>query len=272
MNKVDLSWLCCPICKTELKYSTPGWMPDAEEAFLNEYYRPIQCRDHLWFERDGIPELITPFDRPGALEEIARYDEIALTGEHHYTGLADSKPQVRAKLIREILLQAEDYDRYLNIGPGFGPLEDETANKGIKRYALDESSLMLKRLMKIHPDVKCVQAFAEALPFRDRSQPLIIADSVFQSVGDRLAFLEEIDRVLTTAGQVIITISYGWNYPRKDQGGFNIMEVGGLDHLCSFFRDRNYHLEVKFYNLLEEHWVDSKYEGTFLYLIAKKTR
>lgn len=211
MNWTDI--LACPTC-------TSG---------LIGGYRPVRFRcpacERFYHIRDGILLFDEPPDeRREYFFEVARYDKIARDMPKSW-GLDDTHPEVRASILRRMI---GDAPRYLNIGQGFGQLEQTMPDK--TKVCLDQSFEFLKRCQEKNiPDIWLVNGFAERMPFKSEVFPCVVSDSVFQTVVDQKEFLFENVRVLKQGGKLILTIAAKWNYPRKPQM-FPASDPGLLKH------------------------------------------
>lgn len=91
--------------------------------------------------------------------------------------------------------------RVLDLGCGTGRSLPFFA-RDTRLVALDPCADVLRRAHARAPRAACVQARAEALPFRDGSFDIVTAGLVFCSVSDPGAGLREVRRVLTRAGSL----------------------------------------------------------------------
>ena len=199
--------------------------------------------------------------------EIERYNRIARSAIEAYSGFEESKPYYRATIIRSILVEHRAQE-LVNIGPGFGYLEDQM--QGFPRVAVDQSEEFLKLVKKRSPDVICVNGIAEALPFCDQSVRCLVSDSTFQSVNNRVKFLYEIARVTAPGALIILSIAYKWDFPRKPQDGFNITLPNELDILKHFISELGFEAEYKYLNLTDEAWKNEREEAEYLWIIGVK--
>jgi SAM-dependent methyltransferase len=217
----------------------------------------------------AIPDL-TPrgfLNDPAYLFEGLRYEAIAEAGPGNYAGYAESKPKSRAFIMRGLLEEA-GISEFVNIGPGFGALEDATAESD--RMAIDPCKAFLLRIKWRCPGVRCVRGIAEQLPLATGSVPCLVADSVFQSIIDRERFLYEIGRVCAPEGaRLFLTIGYAWNYPRRPQNGFNVNRPDEQEILYRFLEELGFDIEPRYLDLARG-WVDCQDEGQYLYIIGKR--
>jgi len=163
---------------------------------------------------DGIPV----FDRPPQNKreyqfEMDRYRNIAIKPPKKYDGYQDSMPEARNDILVPYIRPAKGY---LNIGQGFGLLEDRLPD--LHKTCLDQCIEFLQYCKKKKtPHTRYVMGFGEQMPFKHNYFPAVVSDSVFQTVVDQKEFLVENARVLKKGGTFILTITYKWNYPRKPQ-------------------------------------------------------
>jgi len=200
------------------------------------------------------------------LFEIARYETIAQAGPEKYAGYADSKPGDRALVMRGLLEEA-GVAEFVNVGPGFGALEEVT--NGLERIAIDPCQCFLCRIKERHPEVRCVRGIAERLPLATGCVPCLVADSAFQSIVDRERFLYEIGRVCSPDAKLFLTVAYAWNYPRRPQNGFNVNRPDELQILLRFLEELGFAVETRYLDL-DAGWVSDKDGGQYLYIMGKR--
>lgn len=181
-----------------------------------DLYENLKCDicGSTYYVVEGIPVFSKPpFDRREYFVEVQRYNRIALRPPETYGGFDASYPEERADFLSKWVIKE---DRYLNIGQGFGLLEEKLPE--VDKYCLDQSFEFLKlcRRRRI-PNIKYVCGYAEKMPFKDGYFNTVVSDSVFQTVVDQKEFLIENARVLKSGGKLLLTITHRWNYPRKPQ-------------------------------------------------------
>ncbi len=198
--------------------------------------------------------------------EMKRYERIASQAVDKYPGFLESQPKQRALLVQH-WLKTVKVKQFLNIGPGFGYLEDLTPE--YERAALDHCEPFLALLKKEHPDIYCIWGIAEELPFADESLECVVMDSTFQSIVDREKFLCELARVLQPGGRAIFSIAYGWNYPRKHQQGFNVLRAGERELLQHFMREIGLQSSLAYWNMETGEW-GSFEASSYLWIYVKK--
>ncbi len=108
---------------------------------------------------------------------------------------------------RDRLLEAAAGD-VLEIGAGTG-LNLSHYPPGLGRLVVSEpeqhkADLLLKRAAELGLEAEFVRASAEALPFEDDSFDTVVATLVFCTVGDPVAAIAEIRRVLRPGGQWLL--------------------------------------------------------------------
>ena len=245
--------MACPDCFTSLLYGK--WSGDC----------CAQYRQQLGKE---VPDLTPPgfLRNPAYLFEVSRYEAIAQAGPENYEGYAESKPQERALVMRGLLEEA-NVTEFINVGPGFGALEDVTAP--FRRVAVDSCQRFLCRIRERHPNVQCVRGVAERLPFVTGTVPCLVADSVLQSIVDRERFLYEIGRVCSPDAKLFLTVAYAWNYPRRPQNGFNVNRPDELATLFRFLWELGFSIKARYLNV-GQGWVDDKDEGQYLYVMGER--
>ena len=219
--------------------------------------------------KDNLPDLIPPsiLRDPRHAFEIGRYDAIEKAGLESYADYAPTKPKFRAALMAGIL---EDYNvqEYVNIGPGFGFLEVETP--GMDRWALDHSLGFLNATRERAPGTRCVRAVAELLPIATESVPCLVSDSTFQTMVDREAFLCEAARVCVLGALLVLTIAYRVHYPRKPQGGFNVLHSDGRDMLRHYLNDLGFDVAVEYLNTKSGLWSQDIKDADYMYIMGNK--
>jgi SAM-dependent methyltransferase len=94
----------------------------------------------------------------------------------------------------------------LDIGCGTGNqlLADRTVARNARFVGLDRSLGMLRQAQSKAPDIAWVQADAARLPFRAESFDFVTCQHVFHHVGDKAAMLNEVLRVLRSAGRLVL--------------------------------------------------------------------
>lgn len=201
INWIDI--LACPWCLVEL-----SWVDGLQDLKLE---CPRCERQYPIF--GGIPIFSEPpFDRREYLFETKRYDKVALERPTEW-GLDETHPQTRVDIFKSYL---EDSSRYLNIGAGFGLLEEQLPDK--EKFCLDQSLDFLRILQKEDLlNINFIKAFGEKMPIKSNLFPAVISDSVLQTVTDQREFLIECCRVLEPGGLFLLATTYKWNYPRKPQ-------------------------------------------------------
>lgn len=252
--------LACPICKM---------------ALAGYYFFPPDPRccagcGRTYETLSGVIDLFPQeLSSTAYLVESYRYDRVVDKGQEKYPGLEKTYPDKRAAFIRETL---ETYGAtgYVNIGPGFGALEIET--KGMDRLAIDLCWGFLRHMKAICPKVVCVRGAAEHLPLLTDSVKCLVADSTFQSVIDREAFLYEIARVTSIGSLLILSIARRWNYPRRPQNGFNVLRPDEFRVLKRFIHELGFDVEFKYQDVGTGAWSGYPEHGDYLWIIGQKTR
>ena len=245
--------LACPMCRSVL---------DVIMTYGCEY-----CPQFEYQLTKDVPDLVIPHQLldPVYAFEVGRYDEIAEAGPGDYAGYAATKPEYRAGLWRELLWGVTEF---VDVGPGFGMLEEVAGDTSW--LALDLSLGFLNRLKNLWPKRVCGRALAERLPLVTDSVPYLVADSVFQSIVDREAFLCEAARVCKPGGWLLFSVAYGWNYPRRPQGGFNVIYPDERAVLGRYLGELGFQVEFCFVNLLEEQRVENPDDGDYVYVTCRK--
>ncbi|MBA7489841.1 hypothetical protein ES702_00375 [subsurface metagenome] len=246
--------LACPKCLNPLRAKGCGFQCDFCERYFPSDINGIPCL--LW----------NPSPKREYYFEIDRYNRIAKALPKDYEGLDESQPLVRAKMVKEII---GDIDTYLNIGPGFGQLEESVPEK--TKVCLDQSIEFLRILQKRKiPNIFFVNAFAERLPFKTEAFPCVVSDSVFTVAVDQSEYLLENCRVLKKGGKLILATNYRWNYPRKPQS-FPVDDPGLLLH---FLDEIGVEAEAKYYRLTKTHALHASDSviGDYLLITGTKHR
>lgn len=214
-----------------------------------------------------VPNLVPPHSLrdPVYAFEVGRYDMIAAAGPVNYAGYATTRPVYRANLWHEILM-GRGVTEFVDVGPGFGALEEIVGD--IHWLALDLSFGFLKRLKDRWPERVCVRALAEWLPLVTDSVPCLVADSVFQSIVDREAFLCEAARVCAPGGCLLFSVAYGWNYPRRPQGGFDVTRPDERAVLRRYLEELGFSVEFNWVNLAEERQAEDQDDGDYVYVVC----
>lgn len=194
--------------------------------------------------------------------EMKRYDNIALKPPETYDGLDESYPEERTEIFKGYL---DDAPFYLNIGQGFGQLEKAMGAK--PKMCLDQCIEFLKYCKSQDiPNTKYVLGFGERMPFKTDYYPAVVSDSVFQTLVDQREFLVENARVLAPEGQLLLAITYRWNYPRKPQD----FPADDPELLLHFLRELGVHGDYQYFNL-EKSEEDVGYkDGDYMLFIGEK--
>lgn len=222
---------------------------------------PAYCAWH------AMPKWV--FDDSRYMLEIDRYEKVAEAGPEVYHGLDKTRPEYRAGLLKGMLLGYE-VDQFVNLGPGFGALERKCYG-GFDIIDLDSCLGFLYRIKENMPNVTCVRGIAEELPFKDNSVECFVSESTFQSIVDRVRFLYEIGRVMAPGSLLILTVAYGWNYPRKPQDGFNILNRDERRTLRRFLGELGFVTNLVVANTEQREWnLGSLDQGDFLYIIGRR--
>ena len=253
--------LACPVCFGELVQTMQ--VDYCDSCLLSYEWLDLGSGIH-----NLVPHnLMWDLTNSAYTAEMTRYDKVTDIGPDLYGGYKASKPQLRAKLMRGLLL-THVIKEYINVGPGFGELE--TACGDLDRTVVDYSKGFLRYVRELSPLITCVRGLAERLPLVTESVGCLVADSVFQSVINRELFLYELARVTAPNALVVLTIAYEWNYPRRPQNGFNIDNPDELDVLKRFLDELGFDIALEWYNLNTEAWAVDKARGDILYIIGRK--
>ena len=256
-----LNILACPECHSALKVGSDS----------GEGHRVLFCTKCPagYFDDNGIIYMmpIGTAGDPAYKSDIDRYNEIARTGLSYYRGLKDTRPYSRSCYIRE-MLQIVKVHEFIDVGPGFGYLEELTW--AFDRIAVDEAVEFLKYIRAGVPGVCCINAIAERLPFKDSSVPCVVADSTFQTVTDRPKFLQELARVLKPSGYLIMSIAYSWNYPRKPQDGYDVTKPEELAKLKSDIKALGLAAGYSYLDTWTMKWQEKQEEANYLWILARK--
>lgn len=201
---------------------------------------------------------------PVRMAEIRRYDRVAQQGPATYEGHADAKPELRAWLVRE-LLEALGVTAFAEIGPGFGELLAVTSD--FERVAIDHSFGFLQDIKRQMPKVRCVLGLADCLPLA--YTPALVADSVFQALPYKEAFLCEAARV---ADVLVMSVAFRWNYPRRPQQGFDVTKPEERQVLVRFLEELGFEVELRWLGRDDWQWNPDGdlHNSAYLYLVCKK--
>ena len=100
-------------------------------------------------------------------------------------------------------------DRVLDVGCGTGILTRYVAEAvlpGGSVTGVDPNAGMLAVAEKLAPDASFEEGVAESLPLPDESFDAVVSQFVLMFVPDRLAALQEMDRVLTPEGRIAVAV------------------------------------------------------------------
>lgn len=98
----------------------------------------------------------------------------------------------------------EQTDKVIDLGGGTGRITKFLTNKVKKITIIDASKSMLKQCERRHPQLSCIQAEAQKLPFADESIDKIIIIDAFHHFQNQQQVVKEIKRALTKNGKVIL--------------------------------------------------------------------
>lgn len=226
-----LDFLACPRCNGELVQVTEGLYC-------------VNCINDpwMWHISEDIARLLEfPSEKREYRFEVERYNRIARQLPKDYSGHDESKPEVRAQIIKELI---GNQPLYLNIGPGFGHLEKQMC--AATKVCLDQSIEFLRLLDRfLYPNIWFVNAFAERMPFKTEFFPCVVSDSVWTVAVDQKEYFIENARVLKPGGTFIAAINYRWNYPRKPQ----MFPVDDPSLLLHFLDELGVKAQAEYYDL-----------------------
>lgn len=98
----------------------------------------------------------------------------------------------------------EPLDITIDLGGGTGRIAKFLANKVQKVTVVDTSERMLKQCRRRHPELSCIHAEAQSLPFADNSVNKVIIIDAFHHFKNQNQVVQEIKRVLAKNGKVVI--------------------------------------------------------------------
>ena len=101
-------------------------------------------------------------------------------------------------------------DRLLDVGTGTGAVAALACARGAKVVAVDAEPSMLELARSLVPAAEFDHAALPRLPFADDSFDAAVANFVINHVGDPLAAIRELRRVVRPGGRIAATI---WPYP-----------------------------------------------------------
>lgn len=97
-------------------------------------------------------------------------------------------------------------DRVLDMGTGPGLVAAATAKRGAAVIGIDFSEAMITEAQQRHPDIKFLQASAEALPFENGAFDKVVGNFILHHSGHPRSLLEEAYRVLEPGGKMGFTV------------------------------------------------------------------
>ncbi|MDP3997007.1 MAG: methyltransferase domain-containing protein [bacterium] len=95
-------------------------------------------------------------------------------------------------------------DQVIDLGGGTGRIAKFLVNKVQKVIVVDASDGMLKQCLQRHPELSCVRAEAQNLPFANDSINKVIVVDSFHHFQNQKQVVKEIRRVLAKNGEVVI--------------------------------------------------------------------
>lgn len=112
---------------------------------------------------------------------------------------------------------AENGDKILDLGCGFGRLNEVFKDLDIDYIGTDISSKQIKLAQQTYPNKKFLQSKLLIQPFEDNVFDKVFCLSVIHHIPSkklRGQFLNEIKRILKPEGQLILTAWYLWDNPK----------------------------------------------------------
>jgi demethylmenaquinone methyltransferase/2-methoxy-6-polyprenyl-1,4-benzoquinol methylase len=98
----------------------------------------------------------------------------------------------------------EPLDKVVDLGGGTGRIARFLRNKVQKITVVDTSEGMLKQCRRRHPELSCVHAEAQNLPFADDSINKVIVIDAFHHFQNQKQVVKEIKRVLAKNSKVVV--------------------------------------------------------------------
>ncbi|GIF39053.1 class I SAM-dependent methyltransferase [Actinoplanes xinjiangensis] len=101
-------------------------------------------------------------------------------------------------------------DRVLDVGTGIGTVAALACSRGARVTAVDAEPSMVEMARRRVPGAEVRRATLPRLPFADGAFDVAVANFVINHVGDPVAAVRELRRVVRPGGHVAVTI---WPYP-----------------------------------------------------------
>jgi len=98
----------------------------------------------------------------------------------------------------------EPLDKVIDLGGGSGRIAKFLANKVQQVTVVDASGGMIRQCLQRHPELSCVNAEAQNLPFADDSINKIIIIDAFHHFQNQKQVIKEMERILANNGKVVI--------------------------------------------------------------------
>lgn len=134
--------------------------------------------------------------------ESTAYEELCALEDRYWWHIA--KQELILSLIESVL--KEHFSVVLEVGCGTGGLLQQLVRRNRVVLGLDISYQVLSRCANRGLRPSLVQGHAERLPFKDGTFDLVIASEVLEHAADDADIVQECNRVLKTAGVLIITV------------------------------------------------------------------
>lgn len=227
MEKKSLKYLCCPACKSDLRYKE----------------NKLTCKvcKRTYAIKNGMPVLIDMHNLPEYLtHQIAYFEEEDKT-----------RPVYKLDAWQESYLRRfyenVDLKRHslvLDIGCGSGYMAVELAKKGAIVIASDLTLAQLKKLSKtiaqfhLESRLFLVCCSAESLPFKSNIADVVIENAILEHLPNEKSAIAEITRVSKRDSALMVSVPHAYKYIWPFFIPINIWYDKKIGHLRRYTKEK----------------------------------
>ena len=206
MEKMNLSKLCCPICKAKL---LPSDIKITCTGCSREYI--IESDVLIFIDEDGLDQ--------HHRNQINYFSNEAVIYEKNYILRPWQKKYI--SIFDEMLETRPDSNLVADVGAGSGYMTIELAKKGFEVLASDlslPSMIRLSRLAKaenVDHKITFICCKSEALPIADKTVDFVVSNAVLEHIPNEISSIKEFDRISKSSTKMLLAvpISYKFLHP-----------------------------------------------------------